>query len=686
MPVISELLRGAAAWRALGSWGYRVSPARMNESPMKQPAVPQWRGMAWRSGLCAVAAVSGWGLDGIGQPVASLVCFLVAFVAGGWDLARETWAEFRKFEFTTHFLMLLVVPATALLGAWGEGALLLVLFSASSALEHYAMGRTRSAIDALLRGAPKTAVVLEDGRPSDVPVDAVVPGMVVRVKPGQQVPVDLVITHGESACDESSLTGESVPVAKRRGDTALAGTLNVQGVLEGTVLRAAKESTLQKMIDLIERAQHLRAPSQRLADAFGTRYTALVLAACTALFFWAWLGEHRPVMRTAPDAPSAFYRAMTLLVVMSPCALVLSVPSAILSAIASGARRGVLFRGGAAVEKLASVTVVCLDKTGTLTEGQFRVQEITALEGTEDDLLAEAAALARLSTHPVSRAVAREAADRGLPEHTATDIVNLPGAGVRGRVDGRDVRLGNRSLVFEAHPETAAGVPAPDDSVSEVWVRSNGRLGQFLLRDRLRPEARPMLSGLHADGVRTVMLTGDRASAAQRIGEASGVGEVRSGLKPEDKVAAIEEFKRSGERVAMVGDGVNDAPCLAAADVGVAMGARGSDAAIEQADVVLMHDRLENFLVARQLSRRARRIIGQNLAVSLGVMSVMAVITAFSAKVLLSFGVAMHEGSTAVVVLNSLRLLLPARTRTPEDGPAAPLVPHTPSLIEPHTP
>lgn len=630
----------------------------MNSNVSVSLNVTEWRGMAWRSGLCAVAAMAGWGFERAGLTVVSLVCYGVAFVSGGWDLAKETWHEFREFEFTTHFLMLLVVPATAALGAWGEGALLLVLFSGSSALEHYAMGRTRSAIDALLRGAPKTAVVLRDGKAEDVPVESVVPGMVIRVMPGQQVPVDLTVTLGESACDESSLTGESVPVAKRRGDTALAGTVNVQGVLEGAALRGVKESTLQKMIDLIESAQHLRAPSQRLADAFGTRYTAFVLAACGALFLWSWLGEHRPLLRTAPDAPSAFYRAMTLLVVMSPCALVLSVPSAILSAIASGARRGVLFRGGAAVERLAQVTVVCLDKTGTLTEGRFRVQETRVIEGTEDALLREAAALARVSTHPVSRALAREAMDRGLPEMVAADVTNVPGAGMRGRVDGHEVLLGNRHLIFGDDDAAAAGIAPPEDAVSEVWVRGDGLLGQFILRDSLRPEARPMLARLHAEGVRTVMLTGDRASAAQRIGEAAGVGEIRSGLKPEDKVSAIEGFKQAGGRVAMVGDGVNDAPCLAAADVGVAMGARGSDAAIEQADVVLMHDRLENFLVARHLSRRARRIIGQNLAVSLGVMGVMAVITATSARVLLSFGVAMHEGSTAVVVLNSLRLLL----------------------------
>ena len=653
------------------------------------PPPLDWRAMAWRSAACTVLAVTGWILQSTHFPNAAMGCYWAAFLAGGWDLARETWAEFRRLEFTTHFLMLLVVPATAALGAWGEGALLLVLFSASAALEQFAMGRTRSAIDALLRGAPKTAVVLRDGSPVDVPVEDVMPGMRVRITPGQQVPVDVEITDGESACDESSLTGESVPVEKRRGDTALAGTINVQGVLEGTVLRAAGESTLQRMIGLIERAQHLRAPSQRLADAFGTRYTAVVLTACTALFLWSWLAENRELFRPATDAPSAFYRAMVLLVVMSPCALVLSVPSAILSAIASGARQGVLFRGGGAVEKLAQVTVVCLDKTGTLTEGRFRVQEMNILEGDEDTLLVKAAALARLSTHPVSRALAREAAARHTDEQTATSVENLPGAGVRGQVNGRDVWLGNRHLIFRNDPEGADRVPPPGDALSEVWLRSDGLLGQFLLRDSLRPEASEMLASLHAEGVRTVMLTGDRDSAAQLIGTASGVGEVRSGLKPEDKVAAIEAFKKDGARVAMIGDGVNDAPCLAAADVGVAMGARGSDAAIEQADVVLMHDRLENFLVARDLSRHARRIIAQNITISLGVMGLMAIMTIFSSKVLLSVGVAMHEGSTAVVVLNSLRLLLPSRhrrtTRPPSPEPS-PLP--SPTTVEPktHTP
>ncbi len=615
--------------------------------------------MALRSLVCLVASVAAWLLHGWNHEV-STALFMVAYAAGGWDLAQDTWAGLKHWHFDTHFLMLLVVPCTAALGLWGEGALLLILFSGSAAMETYAMGRTKSAIKALLRGAPKTATVLGPDGPREVPVEQVAAGQRIRVAPGQQVPVDMKVEGGESACDESSLTGESEPVVKQPGETALAGTLNLWGNLEGPALRAAAESTLQKIIRLIERSQEMRAPSQRLADRFGSRYTGLVITACVLLWAVSWLWLGLPFFFPEGGKVSAFYRAMTLLVVMSPCALVLSVPSAILSAVAFGARHGVLFRGGAAIETLAEVQVVALDKTGTLTEGKFKVETVETWRGTEEVALGLAGALARLSTHPVSRAVAAEAERRGLKIPDAAGLENVPGKGMTAVVAGQKIKIGNRAMVIEG----AAGLPfsqAPDppEGATELWVDGGGVFARVVLRDTLRVESRGLLAQLHGEGLRTVMLTGDQPAAAQRIATQCGVGEVRAGLHPEEKVAAVEALKEGGKvRVAMIGDGVNDAPSLAAADVAVAMGARGSDAAIEQADVVLMHDRLENFLLARDLSHRARSIIKQNLTISIGVMSVMAVATILSKNVPLAFGVAMHEGSTAVVVLNSLRLLL----------------------------
>jgi Cd2+/Zn2+-exporting ATPase len=614
-----------------------------------------WRPMAWRSAVCLVAALAGWGIHDRSHN-ASSACYMVAFLFGGWDLTRQVWDDLRQLRFDTHFLMLLVVPGSVAVGAWGEAALLLILFSASAAMEAFAAGRTRREIDALLQRAPKTARLRRDGHDVEVPVASLVPGDLVRVTANEQVPVDVELVSGESACDESNLTGESVPVPKRTGDAALSGTLNLWGVFEGRVLRPASDSALQRIVRLIESAQHLKAPVQRFTDRFGTGYTASVLVGCLGVFLFTWLVTQRPAFLSTDGVPSAFYRAMTLLVVLSPCALVLSVPSAILSAIACGARHGVLFRGGAAVENLATINLVAMDKTGTLTEGNLQVTSLEILAGSDADLRAAAGNLARLSNHPVSRSLAREANHAGLAQEIVSDSETIAGRGVRGRWRDRRVSLGHRDLVADSGAGSTA-LPPPPEEGGEVWVAGEGLLGRFLVRDELRPESRSLIAQLHARGLQTVMLTGDRAAAARRIAAESGVGEVRSELRPEDKVAALTEFRAKGLHVAMIGDGVNDAPCLAAADVGVAMGARGSDAAIEQAEVVLMHDRLENFLLARELSHRAVAIIRQNLVLSLGTMLGMAVLTLLQSRLPLWIGVAAHEGSTALVVLNSLRLL-----------------------------
>ncbi len=620
-----------------------------------------WKAMGVRSAVCLVFTVAAFLLRGSSFDLfnLSMVCVAGAYLAGGWDLTAKVWSGVRVREFGTDFLMWLVAFGAVFIGEQREAAVLLFLFSASGAMERFAHGRTQSEISALLKNAPKLARLIEDGTEREVPVAELKPGQHVRVTANEQVPVDILVEKGESACDEAMLTGEAEPIAKTVGDTGLAGTLNLWGVIEGRVLRAAEDSALQRIIRLIENAQHLKAPVQRFTDRFGTRYTAIVLSVCAAVFLVWWLAFGAPPFLRDAAHESAFYRAMTLLVVMSPCALVLSVPSAILSAIAFGARNGVLFRGGAAIENLAGITAVAMDKTGTLTRGKLELIGIEALQGSENDVLLAAANLARISNHPMSRSIAREADRRRMPVEPPTESETVPGQGVRGKWRGETVILGHRDLVASVHGGVT--LPPQAEQASEVWLASRTLLGRLLLRDQLRQEAPELISRLHAAGLKTVMLTGDKTGAAEQMGRMAGVREILSQLKPEEKVAALERMKKAGDSVAMIGDGVNDAPCLAAADVGVAMGARGSDAAIEQAEVVLMNDKLENFLLALDLSVRARRIIRQNLTISLGVIVGMS-LTALLARALpLAIGVLAHEGSTVIVVLNSLRLLFTPR-------------------------
>ena len=661
----TTLLRKATCVTAISLWQWvkLVWPAYAprQKGTLEEHSETEWKPMAALAAGCAVFGLAGWALDLATAPAwAPLASYVVAYLCGGWDAARDAWDRLRSGQLDIHFLMLAVAAGAALIGAWREGALLLFLFSASGAMEHYAMGRTRREISALLRGAPKTALVIGSGAEREVPVEDLETGMIVRVLAGGQIPVDMTIAVGSSECDESNLTGESVPVPKAPGDTALAGTINLSGVLEGPVLRPAAESSLQKIVRLIREAQALRAPSQTFTDRFGTTYTWIILTSCSMMFFVWWLIFGLPPFAGSGETRSAFYRAMTLLVVASPCALVLSVPSGILSAIAAGARRGVLFRGGAPIENLALVDVVALDKTGTLTSGQLALAGLEMVRGDKDALLAAANALARHSAHPLSRAIRRMALQRGMPDVEVDRHETLPGRGVRGRIEGKPFVLGSRAFVADewkiALPETPRGSDA-----AEVWVAGDDAVGCLRFFDEVRPQSSALLAQLRARGIRTVMLTGYREGPATAMGRAAGVEEIRAGLLPQDKVAAIEELKNGGKnRVAMIGDGVNDAPCLAAADIGVAMGARGSDAALEQAEIILMNDRLENFILALNLSTDARRVIRQNVVVALGTVSLMVVATFFY-PVPLALGVAAHEGSTVLVVLNSLRLLFMRR-------------------------
>jgi len=622
----------------------------------------EWKSQLVAAGLCGLLSLAAHFLAN-----GSLAIFLyaLAYLAGSWFAAQEVWERLQKRQLDVHFLMLAVAGGSASIGAWGEGAMLLFLFSLSGALEHYAMGRTSREIRSLFKSAPKTATrITADGHEVSCPVEELEPSMRLLIKPGEQFPVDGEVVKGATASDESNLTGEAAPVDKAIGDAVLAGTLNLWGAVEVTVSRRASQSALQKIIQLIKEAQHLKAPSQRFTDKFGTTYTYLILGLTLAMFFVWWLLFRDDPFISSPQSRSAFYKSMTLLVVASPCALVLSIPSAVLAAIAWAARRGILFRGGAAVENLAEVTLVAMDKTGTLTTGELKVESVESFPpGREADVARLAYSLEKLSTHPLARAITLHGKQQRLTPESIDHVESVAGAGLEASIGGHAIRLGKRDWVARNLSTPLTDRTPAGTGFSEVWVTYNGLVGRILLRDDIRPQSRSVVRRLRDLGLRTVVLTGDRQSTGQLLIQQLEVDEVRAELKPEQKVDAIRSFAAQNQKVAMIGDGVNDAPSLAAADVGVAMGARGADAALEQAEVVLMHDRLENFLTAYELSQRARRIIWQNLVISLGTVMVL-VACALLGRIPLTLGVLGHEGSTVIVVLNSLRLLLSRGTRT----------------------
>ena len=611
-------------------------------------------GKKWKVPL---ALAIGCGLAGLAGSLAEgwprIVFFVISYLAGSWKTAEEVWHRLKTRVLDIHFLMLAVAVGAAALGAWGEGALLLFLFSLSGALEELAAYRTERELAGLFKAAPREAIrVREDGTEERVSVEALEPGMKVRVRPGDSFPVDAEVIEGKTAADESSLTGEAAPVDKEAGSSVLAGTLNLWGKVDLKVVRRSRESALEGILRLIREAQEQKAPAQRFTDKFGTKYTQGILTLSFVMFlvWWGMEGWGKE------GAGTAFYKTMTLLVVASPCALVLSIPSAILAGIAAGARRGILFRGGSPIERLGTVRRVALDKTGTLTTGEMHVRAVEPEPGcTEGELLQGAAGLGMQSLHPVSVAVVREAKRRGLGIVEAADFSSATGGGVSGRTPKGDLgRLGRRSFLGEQGWVKTKSAPTP--GVTEVLYEAGNIRGRILLEDEIRKSSRPLLEWMERQGLKVTMLTGDREAAARQVAEAVGLKDFRYGLHPADKVEAIREWVRTGEKVAMVGDGVNDAPSLAAADIGVAMGARGSGAALAESDVILMRDRLESFAGAYELSRRTRRIILQNLVISLGTIAVL-VTAAMGAAIPLTVGVAGHEGSTVIVVLNSLRLL-----------------------------
>ncbi|QIF06057.1 cation-translocating P-type ATPase [Roseimicrobium sp. ORNL1] len=647
----------SAAERKAWTWRQFAWPT-VRDAELDQAS--EWKRLALQAGMCLVLLLAGVILERH-EPLKwlAIACYTGSMIAGGINTAVETWAKLKNLRLDIDFLMLAVALAASSIGAWREGALLLCLFSTSGAIEHYVLHRTRREISALTRAAPKVArVIAADGSLQMRPVESLVIGDQLRVLPDELIPVDGTLISGETAVDESNVTGESVPIEKASGDTLLGGTLNLWGSIALRVEKVSAESTLQRIIALIEQAEHLRAPSQRFTDKFGTTYTLSAIGLTIGMFFVWWLVVGIQPFENLPGTTSAFYRSMTLLVVMSPCALALSIPSAILAAIAWGARHGLLFRGGAAVEKLAEVDVICMDKTGTLTEGAMRVRQVESFPaGHEIEVARIAVSLDSHSNHPISRAISEYGRRHELKPETVTDFQRISGMGLRGKIHDVVYYVGRRELLSQPQfREWLQKVPDTPLAFSEVWVLGQGVVGRILLEDSIREGSRSVLKRLKEHGIETMMLTGDRRAAAESVAKELGVASVRAGLHPGDKVNIIQELTSKGRKVAMVGDGVNDAPSLAAAHVSVAMGARGSDAAMEQSDIVLMNDRIEKLLTALELSQRARRIIRQNLAIALGAIA-LASLASLASLLPLAWGVVAHEGSTLIVCLNSLRLI-----------------------------
>ncbi len=617
-----------------------------------------------RSAASGVLLGAGIAAEAAGLPAALWgPIYAASYVAGGLELARHGFAAVVRGSFTVDLLMSVAALGAAALGRWADGGLLLFLFSLGHALEEEAMERARGAITALGKLAPRSARVLRDGIALDLAVEEIRRGDRVVVRSGERIPVDGLVRAGCSDVDESPITGESLPVAKQAGATVFAGSVNGDGSLQIEVTKLATETTLARVVHMVAEAETQKSPTQRLVDRFAHGFVPAMLAGV------ALLAVLPPILDVL-SWREAFLRAMAVLVAASPCALAIATPAATLSAIACAARLGVLIKGGVHLESLGALRAVAFDKTGTITRGRPRVTDVVPLAGTTaEQLLACAAAVEQHATHPLARAIVAHAREHGIAAPEAVRVDTLAGLGVRGEVDGDEVCVGSTKL----HAERGSPLPAAvADLVEEIQERGRtamlvSRAGHLLglvaLADQPREGAAAVLARLRTLGIhQLVMLTGDQPRVAQAIAAQVDLHDVRSGLLPEDKLAAVRELMRHGGGVAMVGDGINDAPALAAATVGIAMGAAGTDVALETADVALMADDLAALPFAIALGRRTRRVVRQNLMLAFTVIALLVPLSALGVAGIGS-AIVLHEGSTLLVVANALRLLQNGRQR-----------------------
>lgn len=617
---------------------------------------PWWRFPPMRAALLSgILVVITWLAGHLGgfkslEPLG----YIAAAVIGGRHFFQEAVERlYREHEVGIDLLMSAAAVGAALLGLWDEAAILVFLYAAAESLEEHAYARTRSAICALLDLAPKEARVLRGGQETTILALDLRPGDVIVVRPGEAIPTDGVIRDGASTVDEAAVTGESMPVEKGPGDRVFAGTVNRHGALVVNATASFDDNTLSKIVHLVEEAQQQKGRLQRFIDRFGRRYSPGVLVGALLLLVV-------PPIFSQPFVPWAI-RAIVLLVAAAPCALVMSTPVAAAAGIGIAGRHGVLIKGGVHLENLGRVRVMAFDKTGTLTKGQPGVTDVVPVADiAPEELLRLAASVERFSEHHIASAIARHAQQAGRTARPATDFEALPGLGARASIDGRQVLVGSPALL-QVH-----GIPTAQAQQMLERLQAEGKtvvavgtdhtlLGLLALRDRVRPEAKAAVEALHRAGIKTVMLTGDNPRTATAIGRELGIDEFHAGLTPEEKVQYIRRLEAEENVVAMVGDGINDAPALVAATVGIAMGVAGTDAAIEAADVALMADDLGKVVYAISLGRVARAISAQNIVFSLLVLSVL-IPSALAGAISVVIAVIAHEVSELLAVANGLRV------------------------------
>lgn len=626
--------------------------------------------------ICGAALAIGFGLsfaDGISRWI-PLAFFIIAYVFGGFYTTREAIHTISRGGFEIDFLMLVAAIGAATLGHWAEGALLLFLFSLSHALEHFAMEKARKSIAALTELAPRTALLKQNGEIREVSISQLKTGDIIIIKPNTKIAADGIVIDGASSVNQAPITGESIPVDKIAvSDSGInlpfekleeqfrvfSGTINGNGLLDIKVTREASDSTLSRLIKLVNEAQTQKSPTQQFTDKFEKYFVPAVLVMVSLLCF-AFLVVDEPFS-------SSFYRAMSVLVAASPCALAISTPSAVLSGVARAARAGVLVKGGKPLEDLGSISTLAFDKTGTLTEGKPKLTGIIPLGGiTEIEVLKTIVAVEALSDHPIAKAIVRDGKERLVNEEipVAEDMEAVLGKGLKAKLGNDQIHVGNLRLfetLDESKPtdivKSAVAELEEAGNTTMVMRRNSTYIGIVSVMDTPRAEAKKALEELKAIGIKKmVMLTGDNQKVADAVAKQTGITEAIGSLLPEQKLDAIKKLTQQENKVAMVGDGVNDAPAMANSTVGIAMGAAGSDVALETADIALMGDKLSLLPFAIGLSRKAKRIIKQNVFISLGVVAMLVPLT-ISGIASIGPAVVAHEGSTLVVVFNALRLL-----------------------------